>query len=140
MFTVIGNGASSLIQIDSAAATTGTLSNANLSATNELGATARSGPHWFAPIRRPPRHGDQGALAGYISTIQWILNTTSSTPIFFDDFSSLSTTHATGAQCMTGDTVYVYELCPSGTSRESTPFTASSGRQVTWRFDSMAAT
>jgi hypothetical protein len=81
VFTAIGNGAGSLIQVDSTVAGTGDLGAADLSALNGLGADQRGGAHYFAPMDvLLVIVIDGGLSAADIATVQAILKETSNTP------------------------------------------------------------
>jgi hypothetical protein len=82
VFTAIGNGAASSIQVDSQPVATGSLPSADLSSVNALGADQRGGaPHYFAPMDVLLVLVMEGALsAADTGTVQAILKATSNTP------------------------------------------------------------
>jgi hypothetical protein len=81
VFTAIGNGTGSLIQVDSTVAGTGDLGAADLSTLNGLGADQRGGAHYFAPMDvMLVLVIDGGLSAADVATVQAILKATSNTP------------------------------------------------------------
>jgi hypothetical protein len=80
VFGVIGNGGSSVIQVDSVA-TTGSLAAGNLSGTNGLGADQRGGPGYFTPMNILLVMVVNGVMSpADLATTQSILKQTSNTP------------------------------------------------------------